>query len=56
MHALSIEHILCLSSMTQSHVTHSSMCKIVWVRQDNPTRHPDSVQGIVELIETPLNT
>ena len=28
-------------------MTHSAMCNIVWFRQDNPTRRPDGVPGII---------
>ena len=48
MHTVFIEPILCPSRMTQSHVTHSAACNIVWFRQDNPTRRPDGVPGVIE--------
>ena len=38
--------------MTQSHVTHSATCNIVWIRQDSHTRCPVGVPGIHE---TPKN-
>ena len=36
------------SRTTQSHVTHSDTCSIVWFRQDNPTRRPVGVPGMVD--------
>ena len=35
-------------------MTHSAMCNIVWFCQDNPTRCPVGVPGIVEQPQTPL--
>ena len=37
-----------LSRMTQSHMTPSATCNIVWIRQDNPNRRPVGVPGMVE--------
>ena len=39
---------VCLSCMTQLHMTHSAMCNIVWFHQDSPTRHPVGVPCMVD--------
>ena len=49
-HALSVECILHQSRMAQLHMTYSVMCNKVWFRQDNPTRCPDGVPVIVDMI------
>ena len=46
-HISSVMHV-CPSHVTQSHVTHSATCSIVWFCQDSPTRCPEGVPGMVE--------
>ena len=41
---LSVVHVH-PSCTTQSHVTHSATCKIVWFHQDSRSRHPVGVPG-----------
>ena len=43
-----------LSCSTQSHMMHSAMCYIDWFCQDNPTRRPVRVPGIVDQPNFPL--